>query len=111
MYFYKHTLFLGIYWILQLILLLFNATGSLTIDIISTLSSNFSYLRGASIRCGRDMIFSNSAIVEGYGKLSTLDKYCSLLSNVNASFCLAIIELTCIGRCVPIIMNWLIKGP
>ncbi len=51
-----------------------NATGLLTIDIVSTLSSNFSYLRGASIRCGRDNVVSNSAVVEGYGKLSSLHK-------------------------------------
>ncbi len=81
-----------------------SATGSSTIDIVSTLSSNFSYLRGASIRCGRDSILSNSTIVKSYGKL--LGIHCTLLSNFNASFFLAIIELTCIGRCVPIVMNW-----
>ncbi len=51
-----------------------NATGLLTIDIVSTLSSNFSYLRGASIRCGRDSAVSNSAVVEGYDKLSSIYK-------------------------------------
>ncbi len=81
-----------------------NVTGLLTIDIVSTLSSNFSYLRGASVRCGRGSFMSYSTVVEGNGKLSSLDKKCSLLSNFNASFCLAIIELTCIGGSVPIEM-------
>ena len=81
-----------------------SAIGSVAIDIVSTLSSNFSHLRGASIRCGRGSILSYSTVVEGNGKLSSLDKKCSLLSNFNASFCLAIIELTCIGGGVPIEM-------
>ncbi len=81
-----------------------SATGSIAIDIVSTLSSNFSHLRGASIRCGRSSILSYSTVVEGNGKLSSLEKKFSLLSNFNASFCLAIIELTCIAGCVPIEM-------
>ncbi len=58
-----------------------SATGSLTIDIVSTLSSNFSHLRGASIRCGRGSIMSYSTVVEGNGKLSSLEKklVCSLI--------------------------------
>ena len=86
-----------------------SVTCSFTIDIVSTLSSNFGYLRGASIRCGRGSFMSHSTVVEGNGKLSSLDKKCSLLSNFNASFCLAIIELTCIGGGVPIEMfhQWL----
>ncbi len=46
-----------------------NANGSLNIDIVSTLSSNFSYLRGASIQCGRGDILSNNIMIEGYSKL------------------------------------------
>ncbi len=81
-----------------------NVTGSSIIDIVSTLSSHFSYLRGASVRCGRGSFMSYSTVVEGNGKLSSLDKKCSLLSNFDAPFCLAIIELTCIGGGVPIEM-------
>ncbi len=46
-----------------------NANGTLNIDIVSTLSSNFSYLRGASIQCGRGSILSNNIMIEGYSKL------------------------------------------
>ncbi len=49
-----------------------NATGLITIEyIVSTLSGNFSYLRGVSIRCGRDSTLSNNIIVEGYGEFIT----------------------------------------
>ncbi len=48
-----------------------NATGSNTIDIVSTLSGNFSYLQGASIYCGRDNLLSNHIAVEGYGKFKS----------------------------------------
>ncbi len=46
------------------------ANGSVNIDIVSTLSSNFSYLRGASIQCGRGDILRNNIMIEGYSKLS-----------------------------------------
>ncbi len=48
-----------------------NATGSSIIDIVSTLSGNFSYLEGVSIYCGRDSLLSNHIAVEGYGKFKS----------------------------------------
>ncbi len=46
-----------------------NATGLINIEhIVSTLSGNFSYLRGVSIRCGRESMLSNNIIVEGFGE-------------------------------------------
>ncbi len=45
-----------------------NANGSINIDIVSTLSGHFSYLRGSSIQCGRDFLLSQNIVVEGYGK-------------------------------------------
>ena len=38
------------------------------INIILTLSGNFSYLKGASIQCGRDSILSDNIMVESYSK-------------------------------------------
>ena len=46
-----------------------SANGSIVIDYASTLSGNFGYLRGASIRCGRTPILSNNIMIEGYSKL------------------------------------------
>ncbi len=46
-----------------------NATGSIMLKYIeSTWSGNFSYLRGVSIHCGRNPLFSHNFVVEGYGK-------------------------------------------
>ncbi len=38
------------------------------INIILTLSGNFSYLKGASIQCGRNSILSDNIVVESYSK-------------------------------------------
>ncbi len=45
-----------------------SANGSLTVDYVSILSGNFSYLKRASIQCGRGSKLSNNIVVKGFGK-------------------------------------------
>ncbi len=46
-----------------------SANGSIAVDFASTLSGNFGYLSGASIKCGRGSVLSNNIMIEGYSKL------------------------------------------